>query len=90
MTLERSPSPKPDARVDHRALPLLPSGGTNYHASMLGLPTTRTIVRFVNPNLYKTLPVDSTGSVAHHWCACESKRLHERFSAPWSVQKHGC
>ena len=85
---ECSPSPKPDARVDHRVSPLLPNGDTNYHTSAQGPPTTRTLVRLINPNLYKTLPVDSTGNVVHRWCAYGSGHPHERFGAPWSIQKH--
>ena len=87
--LGRGPSPKPDARVDRQASPLLPNGDTNYHASVRGPPTTKILVRLINPNLYKTLPVGLTGNVVHCWYAYESRRPHEKFGAPWSVQRHG-
>ena len=80
----------PDAKAGHRAYPLTPSGGTTPRALMTDLPTTRTPVRVVDPNLDRTLPVDSTGNADRHWYGGGTEHLDEKSSTPWSVQRYSC
>ena len=44
-----------------------------------------TPVRFVKPNLDRTLPVDLTGNAAHRLYEGGTERLHEKSGAPWSI-----
>ena len=81
----RDPLPTLDAIASRQAWPRTPNDDTTPQASMPDPPTTRTTVRFVNPNLDRTLPVDSMGSVVHHLCGDGTERPDKKFGVPWSI-----